>query len=116
VSHCSRAPARVRLGRAGDLQSDRDVLERGFPWEQRVGLEQVAGLPIEAGQVLAEDHRRAFRGAISPAATLSSVDLPQPVGPTIATNSPSATSSVQALHRRIGAAVGETERHGNIGQ
>src|SRR5438552_17136718 len=37
---------------------------------------------------------RPEEGAISPAATLSRVDLPQPVGPTIATNSPSATSSV----------------------
>src|SRR3979490_1048358 len=32
-------------------------------------------------------------GAISPAATLSKVDLPQPVGPTMATNSPSLTAS-----------------------
>jgi hypothetical protein len=32
-------------------------------------------------------------GAIRPAATLSSVVLPQPVGPTMETNSPSATSS-----------------------
>src|SRR3954464_15606274 len=32
-------------------------------------------------------------GATSPAATLSNVDLPQPVGPTMATNSPSATAS-----------------------
>src|ERR1700755_796246 len=32
-------------------------------------------------------------GATNPAATLSKVDLPQPVGPTMATNSPSATAS-----------------------
>src|SRR5258706_11098689 len=36
---------------------------------------------------------RPEEGAISPAATLSRVDLPQPVGPTIATNSPAATAS-----------------------
>src|SRR5262249_60809714 len=30
---------------------------------------------------------------MSPAATLSNVDLPQPVGPTIATNSPAATAN-----------------------
>src|SRR5215475_445766 len=33
-------------------------------------------------------------GASRPAATLSSVDLPQPVGPTTETNSPSATRRV----------------------
>jgi hypothetical protein len=33
-------------------------------------------------------------GASRPAAILSSVDFPQPVGPTIATNSPSPTFSV----------------------
>src|SRR6478736_278482 len=36
---------------------------------------------------------RPEEGAISPAATLSKVDLPQPVGPTIAMNSPAATAS-----------------------
>jgi hypothetical protein len=33
-------------------------------------------------------------GLINPAATLSKVDLPQPVGPTMETNSPSETESV----------------------
>ena len=36
-------------------------------------------------------------GASRPAATLSSVDLPQPVGPTTETNSPGATASVVSL-------------------
>src|SRR5262249_52680986 len=35
---------------------------------------------------------RPDEGAISPAAMLSKVDLPQPVGPTMATNSPAATA------------------------
>jgi hypothetical protein len=36
-------------------------------------------------------------GASNPAATLSNVDLPQPVGPTTETNSPGATVSVASL-------------------
>src|SRR5882672_8563094 len=41
-------------------------------------------------------------GATRPAATLSKVDLPQPVGPTIATNSPSATASeVESTARKV---------------
>jgi len=35
---------------------------------------------------------RPDEGAMSPAAMLSKVDLPQPVGPTMATNSPAATA------------------------
>jgi len=49
-----RAGARVGFRRAGDLQPDRDVLERGLPGKQRLGLEQVTGQPVEAGQALAE--------------------------------------------------------------
>ena len=38
------ARARIGFRRAGDLQPDRDVLQRGLPGKQRLGLEQVAGL------------------------------------------------------------------------
>ena len=48
--------------------------------------------------------------------TLSSVDLPQPVGPTMATNSPSATSSEARSHRRIAAAVGQPEGDVDVGE
>jgi hypothetical protein len=36
---------------------------------------------------------RPDEGAINPAAMLSKVDLPQPVGPTMATNSPAETAN-----------------------
>ncbi len=89
-----RARARLVSGVPGDLQPDGNVFERGLPGKQRVGLEQVAGLAIERRKRRAENIDAPDDGAISPAATLSSVDLPQPVGPTMATNSPSATLSV----------------------
>ena len=41
-----------RLGarRALDLQPDRDVVDRGLPGKQRVGLKQIAGVAVEPGQ------------------------------------------------------------------
>ena len=53
------SPARARAPRArgvpGGLQPDRDVLQRGLPGKQRLGLEQVAGLPVEPGERRAEN-------------------------------------------------------------
>ena len=92
-ARASRAPAprASAARRAAELEPGGDVGERAAPRHQRVGLEHVAGVAVDA--------RRAARrtratlpddGASSPAATLSSVDLPQPVGPTTETNSPGA--------------------------
>src|ERR687886_758151 len=45
---------------------------------------------------------RPDEGAISPAAMLSKVDLPQPVGPTMATNSPAETAGGMTRVRQHG--------------
>src|SRR5262245_10861333 len=50
-----RALARRRARDAGGLEPDRDVLQRGLPREQRVRLEQVAGLAVERGERHAEN-------------------------------------------------------------
>ena len=86
-----RALQRLSARRALDLQPDGDVVDRGLPGKQRIGLKQVAGLLVEAGQRLFEDAHVPDDGLSSPAATLSNVDFPQPVGPTMATNSPCST-------------------------
>ena len=39
-----RALARLRTRRALDLEPDGDVVDRGFPGKQRIGLEQIAGV------------------------------------------------------------------------
>ncbi len=46
---------RFGRGRAGDLQPDGDVLQRRLPREQRLGLEEIAGLAVQPGERLAID-------------------------------------------------------------
>jgi hypothetical protein len=60
----SHSRARLCLGRrrAGRLETDRDIVERGLPRKQRVGLEEIAGLPVEAGQSRAKDVRMSAGG------------------------------------------------------
>ena len=63
--------------------------QRGPPRHQALGLEHVAGAPVDAGERARRTRStRPLLGASRPAATLSSVLLPQPVGPTTETNSP----------------------------
>src|SRR5207237_1021346 len=50
-----RPCARLSDWNADDFKADGDVLERGLPWKQRLGLEQVTGLAIEAAEPCAED-------------------------------------------------------------
>src|SRR5262249_22751463 len=50
-----RPLARKRACDAGGLEPDRDVLQRRLPWEQRLGLEEIAGLAVEPGERRAED-------------------------------------------------------------
>ena len=57
-----RLLARFRRARSVDLQRDGDVLRRGLPRHQRIGLEEVAGLPVDARQTAAVDFARAGGG------------------------------------------------------
>ena len=61
ASHVLRAPARLVARRADGLKPDRDILQRGLPGKQRIGLEQVAGLAVEAGEPRAENFDPALR-------------------------------------------------------
>src|SRR5438270_7098473 len=61
-----RAFARFGFQCAGDLQADRNIFRRGLPRKQRLGLKQVAGLPIETGERTAEDFRGTVRGRNQP--------------------------------------------------
>src|SRR3954454_9738279 len=54
-----RALKRLGARRTLDLQPDGDVVDRSLPGKQRVGLKQVAGVAIEAGQRRVEDFDRA---------------------------------------------------------
>src|SRR5580704_6326091 len=50
-------------------------------------------------------------GFSSPVIMLSVVDLPQPVGPTTATNSPLATDMLKSRNAIVALPSGETKRH-----
>jgi hypothetical protein len=42
-----------RLGarRAHDLEPDRDIVDRGLPWKQRIGLKEITGIPLKGPKV-----------------------------------------------------------------
>src|SRR5436853_70289 len=48
---------------AGCLEADGDVFQRGLPGKQRLGLEQVAGLPVQASEHCTEYLDTALRRA-----------------------------------------------------
>ena len=85
------APA---LGAADALEVERqlDVAPGGAPRQQRVVLEDQGPVGAGAGDLLAVGDHLAADRASSPARARSSVDLPQPEGPSTTRISPGATS------------------------
>ena len=111
-----RALQRLVARRALDLEPDRDIVDRGLPGKQRIGLEQIAGLPVEAGERAVENpHRSRYR--------------PQQAGRDIEQRRFSAAGradngdelavrdrSVGLLDRGIDAAIGQPKRHRRVVQ
>ena len=104
VSRRSSSASRARA-RPAVRAPTATLCERGLPGHQRVLLEEIAGAAVEAGKRLRRRCRPARRGPKSPAAALSRVDFPQPVGPTMATNSPVRTASEMSRTALIKAAA-----------
>ena len=87
----SRARALERVGGAGQFQRHRDVFQRRHGRDQVEGLEHDADIAaaearqrvlVERAEILAGDRHRPVSARSSPAITISSVDLPEPDGPT----------------------------------
>src|SRR6202035_5296802 len=72
---------RLRPRRALDLQPNGDVVDRGLPRKQRVGLKQITGLPVEAHKRGIEDSYRPRRRLEQAGGTFNSVEFPAPGGP-----------------------------------
>jgi hypothetical protein len=53
-----RAFKRVRAGRTLDFQADGNIVDRGLPRKQRIGLKQIAGLPVQPCKRRIEDSDR----------------------------------------------------------
>ena len=98
----SPRPARAASAAPRNSSPAVTLSQRGAPRHQALGLEHVAGAPVDARRAARRTPRRVpVLGASRPAATLSSVLLPQPVGPTTETNSPAPTVSVDVAHRGV---------------
>ncbi len=101
IERCGGRPAALARGRAGVEQAVRDVLERAVRLEQVKLLEDEPDPPCAQrgesavgglGDVAAGDpHNPAAWRRSSVPMMCSSVDLPDPEGPTIAHSSPSQT-------------------------
>ena len=111
-----RAFARLRLAGAGGLQSDGDVLERGLPGKQRLGLEQVAGLPVEPRQRLPKNIGAARGGRNQPGGDVEQGRFAAAGGTDDGDELAVGDRERGALDRRIAAAVGEPERDGDVGE
>ena len=102
------APPRGALAvEALDVDRQQHVVEHRPPGEEHRRLEDDADVAARAGDGRAAQAGLAAEGGRSPARILSSVVLPQPEGPTTATNSPSPTSklmpsSAATLPSRVG--------------
>ena len=98
-SSSGRACARARgAPHAGELEPDRDVVDRAPPGQQRVALghEGARAEPARRRRAVEAD-LAARRRRSSPARIWKSVLLPAPLGPISATNSPGSREQVDAV-------------------
>ena len=99
----ARVRARGRATHAGELEPDRDVVDRPPPGQQRVALRhERAGAEATPARPSIRTSPASSRS--SPARIWNSVLLPAPLGPISATNSPGCGDEVDAVERRAAAA------------
>ena len=93
----------VRIGHSA-RQAERNVRGERPPRQESRFLERDRAARVDAGDRLGADPHLAGRGLSSPAVIRSSVDLPQPLVPSIATTSPASTVSVRSRRTTCSAA------------
>jgi hypothetical protein len=111
-----RAPACLVAAYAGSLEPDRNILERGLPWKQRVGLEKIAGLAVEPGEPRTENVDLARRRRDQPG---GNIEQGRFAAAGRADNGNELTIGDRergALDRRIAAAVRKPEGDGRLRQ
>jgi len=92
-----RLPSRLDDRHAAELEPGGDVGQRRAPGHQRLGLEHVAGAPVDAGELLAEHAHRAAAGLEQARSHVQQRALAAAGRPTTLTNSPGAIDSVTSL-------------------
>ena len=116
MSQSSARGRASRRRRARRLQPDGDVFQRGLPGKQRVGLEQVAGLPVERGKRRAENVDAAGGRRQQPGRDVEQRGLAAAGRPDNGDEFAVGDLERRALDRGVGAAAGETERHRHLAE
>jgi len=101
---------RLRARHAGRFEPDRDILERRLPGEQGVGLEQVAGVAVEAGKRRAQDRDATGGRRNEPRRDVEQRRFPAPGRPDERDELAGGDAERDTLERGKGDALGEMER------
>src|SRR5262249_61394163 len=99
---------------AGGLEPDRDVLQRRLPWEQRLRLEEIAGLAVEPGERRAEDVDATGRGRDKPGGDVEQGRFAAAGRADDGHELAGGNRKRGTLDRRGGAAAGEPEGHRHL--
>ena len=110
---CARSSA-CAARRARDLEADRDIVDRGLPGKQRVGLEQIAGIPVEAGQRLVEDPHRPCGRLQQPGGDVEQRRFPASGRPDDGDELAMRDRQPGLFHRGIDPRIGEPKRHRRV--
>src|SRR5262249_34639203 len=109
-----RALARKRARDAGGLEPDGDVLQRGLPREQRLGLEEIAGLAVEPGGRRAGEGDGSGRGRGGRRREVGRSRLAAGGGADDGHELAGGNRKGGTLDRGVGAAAGEPKGHGHL--
>ncbi len=103
-----------RARRALDFEADGHIVDRGFPGKQRVGLKQIAGVPVEADQRLVEDPHRARSGLQQAGGDVEKRRFPAAGRPDDSDELAMRDAQTSLFDRGIDAVIVEAERHGGL--
>ena len=110
---CARSRASA-VAHAGGLETDRDVLERGLPGKQRLGLKQIAGLPVEAGERRTENVGTSAGRRNQPGRDVEQGRFAAAGRPDDGDELAVGDRERGVLHRRVAASIGKAERDRDV--
>ena len=109
-----RALQRHRPRRALDLEADGDIVDRGLPGKQRIGLKQIAGIAVEPGQRLVENPHRARGRLQQPGGDVEQRRFPAAGRTDNGDELAMRDRKAGLFHRRIDAIIGKAKGHRRI--
>ena len=109
-----RALQRLLARRALDVEADGDIVDRGLPGKQRIGLKQIAGIPVQAGQRLTENLHRPRGGLQKPGRDIEQRRFPAAGRPDDGDELAMRDRQAGLFHGRIDAIPGHAKGHRRI--